>query len=125
MLRILSIIDDEKCYEEVRQLRWPNGISCPCCKSAEVVKNGHHETNQYRQRYICNECKKRFDDLTDTIFEWHHQPLKTWIITLYFMGLNLSNQQISNELDLNESDVQVMTTKLRNGVVERKPEPIK
>jgi transposase-like protein len=103
--------------------------SCPkrrcsdCCGSAEVVKNGHHETNRYRQRYLCKECNKWFDDLTNTIFEGHHQPLKAWIITLYFMGLSLSNKQIAREIDLCESDIQAMTAVLRKGVVERKPEP--
>src|SRR5512135_2854159 len=37
------------------------------------------------------------------------------------MGLNLSNQQIAEELDLNRGDVQEMTTELRSGVVERRP----
>jgi biotin operon repressor len=38
------------------------------------------------------------------------------------MGLNLSNQQIAKELDLNRSDVQQMTTQLREGV-EKKDHP--
>jgi transposase-like protein len=36
------------------------------------------------------------------------------------MGLNLSNQQIAQELGLNRADVQQMTTQLRSGVVEKK-----
>jgi hypothetical protein len=36
------------------------------------------------------------------------------------MGLNLSNRQIAKELDLNEDDVQQMTTQLREGVVAKK-----
>jgi hypothetical protein len=47
--------------------------------------------------------------------------LRTWILYLYFMGLNLSNSQISKELDLNKDDVQKMATQLREGVVSRKP----
>jgi hypothetical protein len=38
------------------------------------------------------------------------------------MGLNLSNRQIAQELDLNEGDVQAMTSQLRQGLVERQPE---
>jgi hypothetical protein len=38
------------------------------------------------------------------------------------MGLNLSNEQIAEELDLNKDDVQEMTTQLRSGVVDLKPE---
>ena len=37
------------------------------------------------------------------------------------MGLNLSNHQISTELDLNQADVQQMTTQLRSGIVANKP----
>ena len=39
------------------------------------------------------------------------------------MGLNLSNQQIAQELGLNKDDVQDMTGQLREGVVARRPEP--
>ncbi len=71
---------------------------------------------------IRNRQNNAMDDLTGTIFAGNHQPLKIWILCLYFMGLNLSNQQIARELDLNRSDVQQMTTQLREGV-EKKDRP--
>ena len=40
------------------------------------------------------------------------------------MGLNLSNQQIAEELDLNKDDVHQMTTQLRQGIVEKKPQVV-
>ena len=40
-------------------------------------------------------------------------------IQVYLMGLNLSNQQIARELNLNSSDVQKMTTQLREGIVKK------
>jgi DNA-binding transcriptional regulator LsrR (DeoR family) len=52
----------------------------------------------------------------------HHQPLRIWVLCLYFMGLNLSNRQIARELDLNEDDVQTMASALREGLVARAPE---
>ncbi len=52
-------------------------------------------------------------------FSGHHQPLKVWILCLYFMGLNLSNSQIAQELDLNRTDAQEMTTQLREGIVKK------
>ena len=67
-------------------------------------------------------CGRRFDDLTDTIFAGHHQPLRVWVLVLYLMGLNLSNEQIAKELDLDPDDARRMTTSLREGVVLRKPE---
>lgn len=65
--------------------------------------------------------QNRFDDLTGTIFASHHQPLKVWILCLYLIGLNLSNEQIAEELDLDRADVQQMTTELREGVVKKSP----
>jgi len=52
----------------------------------------------------------------------HHQPLRVWVLCLYFMGLNLSNQQIAKELSLCGSDVQAMTEQLRRGLVAKTPE---
>jgi len=36
------------------------------------------------------------------------------------MGLSLSNRQIVEELDLNEDDVQVIASQLREGVMAKK-----
>ena len=47
-----------------------------------------------------------------------------WILCLYLMGLNLSNQQIAQELELNKDDSQQMTSQLRAGIVKKKPEVI-
>jgi transposase-like protein len=120
MLKIQNLIDAAKCYETVRQMRWPEGVTCPHCASQEVTKRGRDETQPARQRYQCGACGRQFDDLTGTIFAGHHQPLRTWILCLYLMGLNLSNQQIAQELDLNKDDVHHMTCQLRAGIVAHK-----
>ena len=120
MLNIQDLIDDAKCFATVRELRWPDGVKCPHCGSSHITKRGFHTHQAYRQRYRCQACRTGFDDLTDTIFEGHHQPLKVWVLCLYFMGLNLSNQQIAAELGLNKDDVQQMTSQLREGVVIKK-----
>jgi len=57
------------------------------------------------------------DDLTNTVFSGSHHPLSTWMLCLYFMGLNLSNKQIAAELEMNENTIQEMTTTLRSGIV--------
>ena len=89
-----------------------------------VIKRGFDDTQSDRQRYQCKKCQGCFDDLSDTIFAGHHQPLGVWIFCLYLMGLNLSNHQISDELDLNKDDTQQMTSQLRSGIVEHKPEVV-
>ena len=121
LLIIRNIVDEAKCFQTVRSMRWPNGVLCPRCESSEVIKHGKDEKQAFRQKYLCKTCYRYFDDLSDTIFEGHHQPLSVWILCLYFMGINLSNEQIAQELDLNKDDVHQMTSQLREGVVSRKP----
>ena len=121
LVNILGITDDAKCYEMVRSLRWPDGVRCPFCDATRVVKQGRDDTEPQRQRYECRACGRRFDDLTDTIFAGHHQPLPTWVACLYLMGLNLSGLQIAQELDINKDDARAMIGRLRQGIVERRP----
>ena len=123
MIHIQSLIDDAKCFETVRALRWPDGVYCPSCDSFEMTKQGRDDTQPECQRSLCQSCERRFDHLTDTIFAGHHQPLRVWILCLYFMGLNLSNHHIAQELDLNKDDAQQMTSQLRQGIVRKKPSP--
>ena len=108
----------------MRQLRWSEGVTCSKCDSKYVVKRGFDETQLHRQRYQCQACQFRVDDLSHTVFAGHHQPLQTWILCLYLMGLNLSTHQIAAKLDLNKDDAQQMTSQLRAGIVEKKPEVI-
>src|ERR687883_433139 len=92
VVNLSSLIDDAKCYALVR-----------------------------RHRYRCRGCDSRFDDLTGTVLAGHHQPLRVWVLCLYFMGLNLSNRQIAQELDLRETEAQIMTEQLRSGLLAKTP----
>ena len=91
LIHIQNLVDNAKCYEVVRHLRWPDGVHCPACGSAQVSKRGHPTHQKECQRYECQSCEHQFDDtctcgkcrcLTETIFEGHHQPLKVWILCL-------------------------------------------
>ena len=121
LVNLSALIDDAKCFALVRQQRWPEGVRCPACGSGSVVRDGFDETQVHRQRYRCKACAGRFDDLTGTALAGHHQPLRVWVLCLYFMGLNLSNRQIAQELGLDRSDVQIMAEQLRSGLVAKTP----
>jgi transposase-like protein len=123
MINLQSLMDDAKCFATVRDRRWPDGVRCPDGDSPEITKQGRDDTQPERQRYLCQSCERRFDDLTHTIFAGHHQPLRVWILCSYLMGLNLSNAQIAQELDLNKDDAHHMTTQLRQGIVTQTRSP--
>ena len=121
MVKIQDLFDDAKCFDTIRDMRWPDGVACPECSSDSIIKNGMDDTQPHRQRYQCKACQQRFDDLTGTIFAGHHLSLRTWIACLYLMGLNLSGLQIAQELDINKDDARAMIQKLRQGIVDRSP----
>jgi transposase-like protein len=121
LVNLPSLIDDARCFELVRQHRWPEGVRCPYCEAANVARDGRDDAQPHRQRYRCVGCGARFDDLAGTVLAGRHRPLRLWVLCLYLMGLNLSNRQIARELDLGVSDVQAMTEALRQGLTAKLP----
>ena len=43
--------------------------------------------------------------------------MRVWILCLYFLGLNLSNSQIAQELELDPDSAQDMATQWRQGIL--------
>ena len=41
---IQPLIDDAKCFETVRTMRWPGGVRCPVFGSDRITKDGRDET---------------------------------------------------------------------------------
>jgi transposase-like protein len=107
LVNLAALIDDAKCFELVRQHRWPDGVCCPTCGSAAVARHGRDDTQRHRQRYRCTACQMRFDDLTGTTLAGHHRPLRIWVLCLYLMGLNLSNERGSVRLLWREKRLRV------------------
>ena len=99
-----SAIRCSKLSNRARRAAWASGGTV--CQSGSGMGGGSlmsHGIGDARgscntrplNAYQCHGCRKRFDDLTDTIFAGHHQPLRAWVLCLYLMGLNLSNEQIA------------------------------
>jgi len=44
-VKIQDLIDDAKCFEVVRELRWPEGVRCPHCGGEHVIKFGRDVRN--------------------------------------------------------------------------------
>src|SRR3954454_4913802 len=99
----------------------PRASAALAARAPSVARHGRDEVQPHRQRYRCVGCGARFDDLTGTALAGHHQPLRVWVLCLYLMGLNLSNRQIAQELDLAPSDVQAMPEALRQGLAAKLP----
>ena len=52
LIRLSALLDDAKCFDLIRQHRWPDGVRCPSCDSGHVVRNGWDDARQTRQRWL-------------------------------------------------------------------------
>ena len=77
----------EKCFENLRETKWPNGRICPKCGSTKTKKNG---TENGKQIYWCYTHKGTFRDTTGTIFENTKLPLAFWYYFIFHYQQNLS-----------------------------------
>ena len=74
---------EDACKAFIRDLRWPNGVTCPRCQDTHV-----HEVAKKPFHWQCRKCNKngyRFSVITKTIFENTKYPLVTWFQVAYLM----------------------------------------
>jgi transposase-like protein len=93
MQAIKHFSDPEVCLEFVRDLRWPEGVTCPHCGSAEV---GFLAT---RRIWKCKnrECRKQFSVKVGTIFEDSPIGLDKWLAAVWMLA-NCKNGVSSYEI---------------------------
>ena len=62
---------------DIKFLNTFNLSNCKYCQSDKIKLNGYYKSGI--KRYFCNECKKSFNILTNTIFDNHKLPISEWI----------------------------------------------
>jgi transposase-like zinc ribbon protein len=50
LINLSGLLDDAKCFAFVRQQRWLEGVRCPGCDSAVVIRDGYDDIQPCRQR---------------------------------------------------------------------------
>lgn len=122
MFKIIDVMSELECYKKLRKIRWPDSqIQCPRCSSTDCSTVGRSTEENPNQRYRCEACGRYFNDLSDTLFQSSNVSLKSWMCCLYLMGLNSSNRQIAQELEISEKTAQNMTKKIRIEVKKNTP----
>jgi transposase-like protein len=74
---------EEDCIRYLVKRRWPEGIHCPRCGSANV-----YPVSTIAWHWQCYSCAKesyRFSYLAGTIFENTNKPLKDWFRVIHLM----------------------------------------
>ena len=64
--------------------RWADGVSCPCCKSYNVM-----ERKTERRSWRCRDCRKDFSTKTATLMQGSNLGFRIWAIAIYLLTTNL------------------------------------
>jgi transposase-like protein len=65
---------EDKCREQLKRLRWPEGVTCPRCKSRTISRLFT------QSKFECSDCKYQFSVTAGTVFNDSHLPLTTWFL---------------------------------------------
>jgi len=71
--------DESRCRAYLEALRWPDGVTCPSCKSEKVYRLVK------RDQFLCNSCEYQFSVTANTIFHDTHLPLVTWFLATFLL----------------------------------------
>lgn len=84
---------------DVRETRFSAGVGCVHCGSTSVKRNGKYRA---RQRYLCHDCGKSFNDMTNTPISGTRYPHK-WLKYFEMMVKGYTLPKIAEELELHLS----------------------
>jgi len=104
-----------KIFQESRFNHTDTKPFCPKCGSLKKwnIKDNH---KRYIDRWKCKECLSHYSITTDTVFENHKYPLKTYLLSL-FLFVNsvkgISSLQLARDLNMNNKFSFVILHKIR------------
>jgi transposase-like protein len=96
--------------------RWPNGVTCPHCRSDNVHKMaGKTQAGMF----LCNGCRDKFTVRTGTIWERSHIPLHKWVLASHLMASSkkgISAHQLHRMLGITYKSAWFMAHRIREAM---------
>lgn len=103
---IANMVDD------IREVRFSNGLACVHCGSACIKRNGKYRS---RQRYLCKDCGISFNDMTASPLSGTHYPHK-WLKYFQLMVDGITLPKIAEQLDIHVSTAFYWRHKILNAL---------
>ncbi|MRX72205.1 IS1595 family transposase [Bacillus lacus] len=101
-----------KLLKSIRESRFSSGIACVHCGSTAIKRNGKYKT---RQRYLCKDCNKTFNDMTNTPFSGSRYPEK-WVKYMEMMVEGYTLPKIAKRLKIHISTAFYWRHKILNAL---------
>lgn len=93
--------DEKSAIKYFEKKRWPDGVTCPLCKSDKVLRGRQKKRN--RQLWYCHGCDTQFSVTSGTIMEDTKLPLRKWLLAFHLMGASkkgVSSLQLARMLEV-------------------------
>ncbi|WP_342506635.1 IS1595 family transposase [Sporosarcina sp. FSL K6-2383] len=98
--------------KSIREACFASGLGCVHCGSKSVKRNGKYRS---RQRYLCSDCDKSFNDMTNTPFSGSHYPEK-WVKYIELMVEGYTLPKIAKRLQIHISTAFYWRHKILNAL---------
>jgi len=98
------------CFEYLIPIRWPNGITCPNCDSAE------HSFLSTRNIWKCRSCKKQFSIKQGTIMEDSPLGYDKWMTAIWLIANaknGISSYEISRDMGITQKSAWFLLHRIR------------
>ena len=107
---------DDACLEDIKSIRWPEGVTCPTCNKVTLFYKITDRTS-----YSCGVCRTQIFPLAGTIFEKTTTPLRFWFYAMFQMintRSGISAKQLQRELGVTYKTAHRMFKQIRRLMAE-------
>lgn len=111
-----QFLDEESCYQHLKDMRWPQGFICPECGCRNYSYIGT------RKLYQCAHCRHQTSVTAGTIMHKTRTPLHTWFWAIFLIAHDkrgLSATFLARELELAYQTAWTMLQKIRKAMQDR------
>ena len=109
---------DEACKAYIVAKRWPDGVRCAHCNSADIGKLSVSK-NGKRRVWNCKACKKQFTAKIGTIFADSPLPLSKWLPALWLVTNaknGISSCEMARALKITQKSAWFMGHRIRTAI---------
>jgi transposase-like protein len=109
---VMYFSDPDRCLEYVKSRRWPEGVKCPACGSANVL----FLKNQRRWECKCKHPKRQFSAKNGTIFEESPLGLDKWLVAMWLVvncKNGISSYEVARALGITQKSAWFMDHRIR------------
>ena len=113
LIKIMRMFPDDSTAEKwFVEIRWPDGVNCPCCGSANIQERKTRKPQPYR----CRECRKDFSIKTGTLMHNSRLGLQVWAVAIYLLVTNLkgvSSRKLHRDLGVTQKTAWHLAHRIR------------